>query len=216
MVTASIVQRVAPLLCAVQLGEALARDIARAQAAIAPTPRLARALGHQSLQEALHSKLFRAALQCIPGQHSCPPRIARSLAAYRSRLEADIRAGNLLGSMIGLQFVFEGLGPLALQPPAGPLAAVCDRLVPLRWLILRQEEAHHRMGLHWTARLASSPDATAGHLQGYLDEAQEVADAGLESVDTQQLDSDHYRRAVQAHFSALRGAAGADVARFDR
>lgn len=205
----TLVQRLAPLLCVVQRCEELARDVSMQQAAVAPMPRLARALRHQSRQEAFHSNLFQAALQCIPGRHRCPARLGNVIAGYQSRLQADLRAGDLLGSMFGLQCAFEGLAAVALQPPPGPIAAVCDRLIPLRALILRQEEAHHRIGHWWTARLAADGSPRASGLDGYVDLAREVAEAGLQELHALELDPAHYRPAIEEHLAAVQASRSA-------
>lgn len=201
------VRRLAPLFRAVQLGEELARDISLAQAALAPVPRLARALQEQSRQEAFHANLFGAALQCIPGRHLCPPRFARALASYRAKLQADIFEGNLLASMLGLQCGFEGLGAVALRFPPGPIAAICDRLVPLRAVILRQEEAHHRLGQWWARRVGAVDASRVGTaLRVYSALAEEITAAGLHELEILNIDAQHYRCASSEHIAHLRTA----------
>ena len=150
----------APLLAAVQQAEAISRDVALRQAALAPTPQLRHALLHQGRQEAMHAGLFGAALRCVPSRAGCPAPVARVLHDYARHLHADIDAGRLAASMVGLQWVFEGLGTAALEPSShATLIQLCDRLVPLGKLILQQEAAHRRLGRLWVPRLAARLNA---------------------------------------------------------
>jgi len=126
-----------PLLAAAQEAERIARDIAAAQAGIAPVAALQRALTQQSRQEAVHAAVFASALACLPGRAACPPRLARALARFRQRLQADVAAGRLAASLFGLQHVLEALGHVALQPPHGELAGLGDQFVPLRGLLAK-------------------------------------------------------------------------------
>ncbi|MBA3774440.1 MAG: hypothetical protein H0X13_18715, partial [Ramlibacter sp.] len=67
-------RQLVPLLAAAQEAERIARDIAAAQANIAPAAALQRALWQQSRQEAVHAAVFASALACLPGRVACPPR----------------------------------------------------------------------------------------------------------------------------------------------
>ena len=203
-----LLQRLAPLLAALQEGEAMSRDIALAQSACAPTPALRQALRLQSRQEAAHAAVFGAALRCTGQRAPCPPRLLRALAEYRARLSADVRAGALAASVFGLQCVFESLGEVALQPPAGALARLGDRLVPLRALMLRQEQAHHQLGMRWTARWAATASTAEAHAvaaacAGYLALADAVIDAGVEAFGAFEADGRHFADAARLRLAGL-------------
>ena len=203
-----LLQRLAPLLAALQEGEAMSRDIALAQSACAPTPALRQALRLQSRQEAAHAAVFGAALRCTGQRVLCPPRLLRALAEYRDRLNADVRAGALVASVFGLQCVFESLGEVALQPPAGALARLGDRLVPLRALMLQQEQAHHQLGRRWVARWAAiASTAEAGALaaarDSYLALADAVIDAGVEAFGPFEVDGRHFADAARVRLAGL-------------
>ena len=207
-------RRLAPLLWALKLGEDLSRDVALRQAALAPTPQLARALGLQSRQEAVHSMLFGAALRCLPRRSSCPPRLQAALAGFAARLNDDAAAGRLVATLVGLQCVLEGLATAVLQPVEGELSSLGARLVPLRPLILHQEEAHHRLGEVWVPRLAAqgaagSAPALAAAGRDYAALGEAVAEAGLAAFDATDVEQAHYAAASGAHLAAVRAGAAA-------
>lgn len=201
-------RRVVPLLAAAREAEHVARDIAAAQARIAPAAALQRALYHQSRQEAVHAAAFTAALACLPGRAACPPRLANALAGFRQRLEADVAAGRLAASLFGLQHVLEALGHVALQPPGGELAGLGDQLVPLRGLLAQQELGHRRLGEVWVPRLAQRLDAQQRRAlrdagSGYLDLAREAVDAGLDACAGFADDRRYYAQATQECLGGL-------------
>jgi hypothetical protein len=195
-------RRLAPLLAAVKLGEQISCDVALRQARLAPLPSLQRALERQSRQEAMHAALFGTALACVGHGVRCPPRVARALAGYAASLHADLDAGRLCGSMVGLQCVFERLGAVALQPPEGALSRLGDRLVPLRALIAQQEAAHRRLGEIWVPRLARQEPAVSATRRQYVALAQAVVDAALDELDGFEGDRRHYFESACAHLGA--------------
>lgn len=204
-------RRLLPLLAAARQAECIARDIAAAQAGIAPAAALQRALQQQSRQEAVHAAAFASALACVPGSAACPPRLARALASFRYRLEEDVAAGRLAASLFGLQHVLEALGHVALQPPPGELASLGDRFVPLRGLLAHQELAHRRLGEVWVPRLALSLGAGQGRAlrdagRGYLELAREAVDAGLEACAGFCDDRRHYAQSTQECVDGLQAA----------
>jgi hypothetical protein len=195
-------RRFAPLLAAVKLGEQISRDVSLRQSRLAPLPSLRRALQLQSRQEGMHAALFGAALACLPRRVRCPPRVEGALAGYAARLHADLDAGCLCGSMVGLQCVFERLGAVALQPPAGALSRLGDRLVPLRVLIAQQEEAHHRLGEIWVPRLAPQEPALCATRRDYVALAEAVVEAALAEFDGCDADRRHFLESARAHLGA--------------
>lgn len=201
-------RRLAPLLWALKLGEDLSRDVALRQAALAPTPQLARALGLQSRQEAVHSMLFGAALRCLPRRSTCPPRLEAALAGLGARLHADAEAGRLGATLIGLQCVLEGLATAVLQPVEGELSRLGGRLVPLRPLILHQEEAHHWLGEVWVPRLAGpAGEAAALACAAAGRDYAALGEACLAAFNATDAERAHYAGASRAHLAAVRAGA---------
>ena len=201
-------RRLGPLLAALRLAERVSRDVALAQSALAPTPALRRALRLQSRQEAMHAATFGAALALAGRRARCPPRLEAALGDYRRRLEADVAAGALAASMVGLQCVFECLGEVALQPPAGALARLGDRMVPLRALLLAQEEAHHQLGERWVPRLlggaaAAKVAAVAAARSAYPDLALAAVDAGVEAFGEFEADGRGFAEAARLRLAGL-------------
>lgn len=196
--------RIGPLLVALKLAEEISRDVSLRQAAIAPNAQLRRGLRQQSRQEALHAAAFDAALKFGSSRAQCPPGLVKALTAFSTRLHADLDAGALASSMVGLQCVLEGLGCIALRPCSGELLRLSDRLVPLRPLFLLQEEAHHRLGEIWVPRLANER-ASRGRVelsvarQTYVELAEAIVDAGLFAVADYEGDRQHYLKATRAH-----------------
>ncbi len=207
---APALRRLAPLLAALRQAEAISRDVALAQSALAPAPALRQALRLQSRQEAMHAAAFGAALALAGRRAACPPRLERALAEYRRRLEADVAAGALAASMHGLQCVFECLGEVALQPPAGALARLGDRLLPLRALLLAQEEAHHRLGERWVARLGAGAEpadaaALAAARAAYPALAEAAVEAGVEAFGDFEADGRVFAEAARERLAGLDG-----------
>ncbi|MEP7058195.1 MAG: hypothetical protein ABI809_10540 [Caldimonas sp.] len=197
-------RRLAPLLVAVVAFEEMSRDVTRLQSAIAPTPGLARALLRQSRQEAMHAAVFRGALRLTGIRADCPPRLATGLAQVRLRLQDDLRRGDLGSSMLGLHCVMEGLGSTALQPPAGDLGRLGDRLVPLRALILEQELAHQQLGERWIERMAGERSELRVACQVYVELAEAIVDAGLDAFGGYSADEAAYRIDSAAHLDRMR------------
>ncbi len=191
----------APLLATITQAEEISRDVAARQALLAP-PRLARALRHQSWQEAGHAAVFRNALGCLPGSARCPPALRQGLSAYAARLHADLDRGALAASLVGLQSVLEGVGTVVFQAPPGLLARAVDLLVPVRALILHQEQGHQRLGEVWAARLLPDADALGSMAHAYEEQAQALLEAGLANLECLQELSGFYRERVGQHLRA--------------
>lgn len=101
--------------------------------------------------------------------------------------------------MVGLHCVLEGLGAVALQPPPGELARLANRVVPVRSFILHQELGHQRLGEVGVPRLVAEPTSLRSVLSIYVELAEAVLQAGLNTLDCLSSDGDHYREAVRAH-----------------
>jgi hypothetical protein len=89
-----------------------------------------------------------------------------------------------------------------LQPPPVKLAALADRYLPARSFILHQELGHQRLGEVWVSRLVAEPARLGSALRIYVDLAEDVLQAGLNTLECLATDSEHYRDAVRAHLSA--------------
>lgn len=205
---AAAAKRLAPLLVAVTTFEEMSRDITRRQSALAAAPGLARTLLRQSRQEAMHAAVFHGALRLTGMRADCPPRLADALTHCRSRLEDDLDRGDLASSMLGLHCVLEGLGGVALQPPAGDLGRLGDRLVPLRALVLKQELAHQHLGTLWVGRLGGDRRALQAACRSYVGLAEEVVDAGLAAFGGYAMDRALYLAGSRDHLDRVRAAFG--------
>lgn len=192
----NVLRALVPVLQAAQRTEQIARDVSLGQAKLAPLPALQHALREQSKQEAMHARAFEAALDLL-GTGKPPDRMLDALDDFGRRLTSDLAAGRLACSMFGLQYVLEGLGGVALSPPAGHFAQVGDKFVPLRDLVLHQEIAHRRLGEVWVPRLASHLDDAgrselASASREYARLAAAVVDAGLPLLGDLEADRNHY------------------------
>jgi hypothetical protein len=139
-----------------EAGERLALHAASAQAAIAPEPRAARFFALQARQEAFHARVFAATATFLaPGPGVAHPGAA-ALAAYRARLAADLDAGDLWSSVVGVQVVLEALGVAVLGEVEGRLARHLPALAPLQRVLARHEAAHHAFGVEGVQRARAS------------------------------------------------------------
>lgn len=205
--TCQIMRALVPLLASARRTEEIARDVAVEQASRAPTPALQRSLRRQSKQEAMHARTFDAALDLL-GSGNPPERMLKALNEFSARLLSDVSAGRLAASMFGLQYVLEGLGGVALSPPAGNLAQIGDKFVPLRELVLHQEIAHRRLGEFWVPRLAAllgedERAELAAASRAYVDLAAAVVEAGLPMLEELETDRNHYGRAAGNFLESL-------------
>ena len=198
--------RIAQFFAGMLRAEEISRDVARRQALIAPGAAMRRFLALQSRQEALHARAFRAALHLASRRDRCPGALASALDRFAARLHADLDAGSLEGSLIGLQGVLEGIGAVALGAPKTELATIGGRLVPLRQVLLRQEAMHHRCGLHWLAQLCTDRirdhDALQRSRRDYADLGEAVLVASVDIFEGFDIDQRLYRDAARAAIAA--------------
>lgn len=205
--TEQVLKALSPIMMAARRTEQIARDVSKRQAEIAPTAGLRQALRQQSRQEAAHAAGFDAALQYL-GESSASGRMLDALEDLGARLHADLDGGDLPSSMIGLQYVLEGLGSIALEPPPGEFARLGDQFVPLRKLVLHQEMAHRRLGEVWVPRFAAAlTTAERGRLvaagRDYAALAHAVVEAGLPLLEGLETDRDHFLRASRSFVTSL-------------
>lgn len=202
-----VLKALVPVLGAARLTEEIARDVSLGQAGLALVPGLQHALREQSKQESMHAKAFEGALELL-GANAPPEKMANALDAFGRRLKRDLAAGRLACSMFGLQYVLEGLGGVALSPPAGHFAQIGDTFVPLRDLVLHQEIAHRRLGEVWVPRLAAHLDEKGRAdlvvaSREYGDLAAAVVEAGLPLLEDLDTDRNHYVAASASFLEAL-------------
>lgn len=194
-------RRIAPLLAAVSFCEKMSRDVALRQSTLAPSAALAHLLRWQSRQEAMHALLFESAIHVVRRDAVCPPALMHALAQFAARLHADLDAGRLAASMLGLQCVFERLACVALEPPPGELECVGDHFVPLLGIVKHQEVAHHRLGELWVPRLAGTVSVQEQRALvlariGYVELADVATQAALSAFKGCAADRAHYLEAT--------------------
>jgi hypothetical protein len=206
----TLLDRIAPLLAAARQCERMSCEVSRRQGELARSAPLAHALAAQSRQEAMHAAVFDAALALAPRAIAPPPRLAAAIGDYARHLHADLDAGDLAASLLGLQCVFESLAAVALDPPEGELTWLGKRLLPVLWLVRRQETAHRRLGEASLARLpanSASDSALQSAWLAYLDHAEAMTDAALAEFGGAAADFAHYRAHTRSCLEALgRGA----------
>lgn len=165
-------------------GERVAQQASARQAAIAPTPRIARFLRSQARQERTHAMLFDSfarALGAAPlALRECPYR------AYSARVGAAADRGDFLETVVGTQIVLEALGEILLARLDHGIARRGDALRRLRRRILAQEATHHAFGVAIVAAAlepgSATRDAVRGHAHRYSAFAARLIDAGAPAL----------------------------------
>ena len=162
--------RIARLFHALWHGERIACAIAMRQARVCHEPRARRFFALQATQEALHATVFLAAATLLaPRARSLRTPAIAALDDYRRRLDDDLAAGDLAGSVVGLQVVLEGLGEVVLKRLNPELNRHGARFAPWQKLLLAQEDIHHAFGCRWIRRGSGSAlPALAASARDYL------------------------------------------------
>lgn len=171
--------RIARLFNVLWHGERIACAIAMRQARVCREPRARRFFALQATQEALHATVFHAAATLLAprGRTLQTPAIA-VLDEYRRRLDDDLAAGDLDGSVVGLQVVLEGLGDVVLKHMNPQLNRHGSRFAPWQKLLLAQEDTHHAFGCRWVRRSSSAAlPALAASARDYLGLGTRLLDA---------------------------------------
>ena len=138
-------------------GERLAQECAHWQATLAPDRKIRRFLATQAKQEGQHARIFQDAVSVIdPRANTFDSPALSGINHFRKRLFADLDSGNLVGSMIGMQAVFEGMGTAVLKEMDRALNRHGDRHAQVRRTLLHQEEAHHAFGLRTLDQLCAA------------------------------------------------------------
>ncbi len=137
---------IARLLKFLEHGEQLARDCAKAQAALAPDEGMRRFLQGQARQEGYHALVFQGVITWLVPRHlgECP--LLPPLDRYRALLEQAIHQGRFAETLMAEQIILEGLGEAILGRIEFGLAKRQAPFGRLRRILLHQEEAHHAFG----------------------------------------------------------------------
>ena len=160
LITADERVPIARLLQFLEHGERLAHDCAHAQAALAPESGMRRFLLGQARQELYHSIVFRGAMAWLAPRHvgACP--LLPALEQYRALLEAALRQGHLIETVLAEQIILEGLGEAILGRIEEGLSTRRAPFHRLRLILLHQEEAHHAFGLRVLDRALTAGTAS--------------------------------------------------------
>ena len=154
----------AQLLQFMVLGEQLAHDCAKAQAALASEKGMQRFLAGQARQEGRHAMIFQWVIRWLTPR---PPRstlISEQMNQYRRLLMAAIARRDFAESLLAEQIILEGLGEAILQRLEAGLLKRKAPLQTLRRLLIQQEHAHHGFGLRTLNRMVANGEATIKHL----------------------------------------------------
>ena len=196
--------RIARLFHVLWHGERIARDTAARQALICNEVKARRFFAMQSAQESLHAALFHAAATVLaPRARLLQTPAITALGVYRRHLDRDLAAGNLAGTIIGLQIVLEGLGALTLSRMNLALSQHGPRFARFKRLLEQQEDSHHAFGCRWLERqsIASVP-ALAADTRKYCEVAYSVIDSGEDlfgyGISTPQCYVTHLRATLPA------------------
>ncbi len=130
-------------------GERLAHEVATRQGSIADRAAWARFFSAQARQERVHAGVFASAAELLAPGCDAGPLATDEIAALRARLDADLDAGRLGCSVVGLQVAIEALGAAVLDELGTVLANHLPALVPVHRMLARQEAAHQRFGVRW-------------------------------------------------------------------
>lgn len=172
----------ARLLQFLEQGEYLARDCAKAQAAMAPEAGMRRFLLGQARQEGYHAVVFQGAIAWLAPRQlgSCP--MLLPLERYRVLIEEAIHQGNLAETLLAEQIILEGLGEAILKRIEAGLFKRNAPFGRLRRILLHQEEAHHGFGHRALERAMASGRTSTEALRPRGQEYLALTDAMVSAV----------------------------------
>jgi rubrerythrin len=175
-------QPIARLLQFVEYGERLAHDCAAAQARLVGTPKAARFLERQARQEAMHAKVFQAAILWLAPRQvgSCP--LLPPLERYRTLLDAAMARGDLIESLLAEQVLLEGLGEAILERIEVGLEKRRAAFGFLRRMLLHQEQAHHDFGCRMLERAVAAGETSLETLRSLAPAYLALTDRMVETV----------------------------------
>jgi len=137
---------IARLLTFLEHGEGMAHDCAKAQAVLSEDPGTRRFLLSQAKQEAMHARVFQAAIAWLAPKHLRDAPFLPALEDYRRSLEDALSRRDLMEAFLAEQVVLEGLGEAILTRIEQGLVKRAAPFGPLRRILLKQEETHHGFG----------------------------------------------------------------------
>ncbi len=172
----------ARLLQFLEQGEHLARDCAKAQAALAREMGMRRFLLGQARQEGYHAVVFQGAIAWLAPRQlgSCP--MLLPLERYRVLIEEAIHQGNLAETLLAEQIILEGLGEAILKRIEAGLIKRNAPFGRLRRILLHQEEAHHGFGHRALERAMASGRTSTEALRPRGQEYLALTDAMVSAV----------------------------------
>jgi len=137
---------IARLLTFLEHGERMAKECAKAQAALAPDWGSRSFLLSQARQEAAHALVFQGAIAWLAPKHLGDAPFLPALEEYRKVLNDALVRNDLLETFLAEQVILEGLGKAILTRIEEGLIKRGAPFARLRQILLQQEEAHHGFG----------------------------------------------------------------------
>jgi hypothetical protein len=157
---------IARLLTFLEHGERMAHDCPKAQAALTEDSGTRRFLLSQAKQEAMHARVFQAAIAWLAPKHLRDAPILPVLEDYRRILEDELARRDLLETFLAEQVVLEGLGEAILTRIEQGLVKRAAPFGTLRRILLKQEKAHHGFGRRMLERAMADGRADARRCVG--------------------------------------------------
>ncbi len=159
---------IARLLKFLELGERLAHDCAKAQAALAPEKGMRRFLLGQARQEAFHAVAFQGAIAWLAPRHLGTSPFLEPLDRYRELIQGAIARRDFAETLLAEQIILEGVGEAILHRIESGLAKRNAPFRRLRQILLHQEEAHHGFGVRVLERTVARGEVSIEQLQNCL------------------------------------------------
>ncbi len=155
----------ARLLRFLMLGERLAHDCARAQAALVTEPAMHRFFLTQARQEGFHTKVFHQGILWLTpkGTRHAPP--LAPMNRYRMLIEKALHNGELADTLLAQQVILERMGEVILERISDGMTRRGLGFTRLRRVVLHQEHAHHAFGLRCLKQLVAADSALLERLR---------------------------------------------------
>ena len=172
----------AQLLKFLELGEQLASQCAKDQAALAPEKGMKKFLLGQSRQEEFHALSFKWAIGWLAPRHAGAVPFMKPFEEYRSLLNASIQRKDFCESLLAEQIILEGLGEMMLEKIEAGLVKRNAPFRRLRRILIHQEQAHHAFGLRMLQRAIDNNETNLEQLRLRAQEYVHLADSMMLSV----------------------------------
>ncbi len=171
----------ARLLHFLMLGERLAHDCARAQAALVAEPAMRRFFLTQARQEGFHAKVFHRGILWLTPKGACQALVLAPMNRYRMLIETALHRAQLAETLLAQQVILESLGEVILERISEGMTRQRLGFTRLRRMILHQEHAHHAFGLRCLRQLVAADIALAERLRERSGEYFQLIDSMLEA-----------------------------------